>query len=141
MGESGVVESQRDEEVSSYPDVVNYLLRTFGTSEVIAEAFVEVTNFIKRSAITEREYGDWLWKKALRCGNECSDNRLKSLIGEGLLPAIRARVRHHLIMHPRVSLIEVARIAERFRLACRGGRKCLALGWGRDRPTIREGRP
>ena len=64
VGESGVADARRDEVLSSYPEVVNYLLRTYATNEVYAE----VANFLQSSGMSETEYGDRLWRKALRCG-------------------------------------------------------------------------
>ena len=102
VGESGVADARRDEVLSSYPEVVNYLFRTYATNEVIAEAYAEVKNFIQSLRKSETEYGDRLWRKALCCGNVFSDSRLKSLFAEGLLPPIRTQVRHHVQTHPPV---------------------------------------
>ena len=138
LGESGAVDGHRDEVLSSYPEVVNYLLRTYATDEIIAEAYSEVTNYIQSTGMSEMEYGDRLWRKALRCGNVFSDDRLKSLYAEGLLPAIRVQVRHHLTTHPRLSFMELTRYAEGCGTAHRGGKKYLPLPKGRDKLPPRE---
>ena len=122
VGESRVADARGDEVLSSYPEVVNYLLRTYATNEVIAEAYAEVTNFLQSSRMSETEYGDRLWEKALRCGNVFSDSRLKLLFAEGLLPAIRTQMRHHLMTHPRIAFTELTRYTEGMGTAYRGGK-------------------
>lgn len=52
-GESGAVDEHRDELLSSYPEVVNYMLRTYATDDIIAEAYSEVTTYIQNSRMSE----------------------------------------------------------------------------------------
>ena len=81
------VDVERRELLRPYPQVVNVLLRTYGTDEVISEAVGDVTSFCQSSNMTEEVYSNHLWDKALRCGTVFSDRRLRSLSVEGLLPA------------------------------------------------------
>ena len=90
--------------------------------------------------MSETEYGDRLWWKALRCGNVSSDSRLKALFADGLLPAIRTHVLHHLTTHPRIALTELTRYAEGMGTAYRGGRNYPAAAGGRDRSGHRTDR-
>ena len=140
VGESGAADARRDEVLSSYPEVVNYLLRTYATNEVMAEAYADVTNFLQSSGMSETEYGDRLWRKALRCGNVFSDSWLKSLFAEGLLPAIGTQMRHHLTTHPRIAFAELTRYVEGMGTAYRGGKNYPATAGGRDRSGHRTGR-
>ena len=89
--------------------------------------------------MSETEYGDRLWRKALRCGNVFSDSRLKSLFAEGLLPAIRTQVRHHLTTQPRIAFTKLTRYAEGMGTAYRGGKNYPAAVGGRDRSGHRTG--
>ena len=140
VGESGVADARRDEVLSPYLEVVNYVLRTYVTNEVIAEAYAEDTNWIQSSGMSEAECGDSRWRKALRCGNVFSDSRLKSLFAEGPLPAIRTQVRHHLTTHPRITLTELTRYTEGMGTAYRGEKNYPAAAGGRDRAGHRTGR-
>ena len=114
----------------TYPQVVNVLLRTYATDEVISEAVGDVTSFRQSSNMTEEVYSNHLWDKALRCGTVFSDRRLKSLFVEGLLPATCAQVRNYLATHPDVDYQSVARyaqaIGETNRASCRQGMSALA---------------
>ena len=140
VGEFGVSDARRDEVLSSYPEVFNYLLRTYATNEVITEAYAEVTNFLQSSGMSETEYGDPFWRKALCCENVFSDNRLKSLFAEGLLPAIRTEVHHHFTTHPGMAFTELTLYAEGMETAYRGGKNYLATAGGPDRSGHQTGR-
>ena len=89
--------------------------------------------------MSETEYGDRLWRKALRCGNVFSGSRLKSLFAKGLLPVIRTQVRHHLTTHPRIAFTKLPRYVEGMRTAYRGGKNYPAAAGGRDRSGHRTG--
>ena len=106
------VDVERRELLRTYPQVVNFLLRTYATDEVISEAVGYVTSFCQSSNMTEEVYSNHLWDKALRCGTVFSDRRLKSLFVEELLPATCAQVRNYLATHPDVDYQSVARYAQ-----------------------------
>ena len=111
-GNTMAVDVEQRELLETYPEVVNFLLRTYATDEVIAEAVGDVTSFRQSSNMTEEVYSNHLWDKALRCGTVFSDRRLKSLFTEGLLPATCAQVRNYLASHPHVDYQAVARYAQ-----------------------------
>ena len=111
-GNTMAVDAEQRELLETYPEVVNYLLRTYATDEVISEAVGDVTSFRQSSNMTEEVYSNHLWDKALRCGTVFSDRRLKSLFVEGLLPATCAQVRNYLASHPSVDYQAVARFAQ-----------------------------
>lgn len=52
-GSSVAVDYRRSRMLRTHRDVVNFLLRTYAPDEVIAEAFSDVFNFCKSSAMTE----------------------------------------------------------------------------------------
>ena len=107
-----VVDAEQRELLQTYPEVVNFLLRTYLTDEVISEAVGDVTSFRQSSNMTEEVYSNHLWDKLLRCVTLFSDRRLKSLLVEGLLPAICAQVRNYVATHPGVDYQAVARYAQ-----------------------------
>ena len=106
------VDVERRELLRTYSQVVNFLLRTYATKEVISEAVGDVTSFRQSSNMTEEVYSNHLWDKAFSCGTVFSDRRSKSLFVEGLLPATCAQVRNYLATHPDVDYQSVARYAQ-----------------------------
>ena len=105
------VDSDRGEMLTTYPEVVNFLLQTYATDDVIAEAVTDVENLKQSTAMTEQEYSDELWKRALRCGTVFSGDRLKGYFVEGLLPALRGQVRHYAASHRRSTYEAILRYA------------------------------
>ena len=93
-----VVAEQR-QLLETYAEVVNFLLRTYATDEVISEAVGDVTSFRQSSNMTEEVYSNQLWDKALGCGTVFSNRLLKSLFVKGILPATCAQVRNYLATH------------------------------------------
>ena len=53
LRESRVSDRRRKETLTSYPEVVNYLLRTCATDEVKVEAYLDVANYIPSSGMSE----------------------------------------------------------------------------------------
>ena len=111
-GNTMAVDVERRELLRTYPQVVNFLLRTYTTDEVISEAVGDVTSFRQSSNMTEEFYSKHLWDKALRCGTVFSDRQLKSLFVEVLLPATCAQVRNYLAAHPDVDYQSVVRYSQ-----------------------------
>ena len=103
------VDAERREPLETYAEVVNFLLRTYATDEVISEAVGDVPSFRQSSNMTEEVHSNHLWDNALRCGTVFSDRRLKSLFFEELLPATHAQVRNYLATHPSVDNQAVSR--------------------------------
>ena len=111
-GNTLAVDAEQRELLETYAEVINFLLRTYATDEVIAEAVGDVTSFRQSSSMTEEVYSNHLWDKALRCDTVYSDRRLKSLFVEGLLPATCAQVRNYLATNPQFDYQAVARYAQ-----------------------------
>ena len=61
-------DGEQRELLDTYTEVVNFLLSTYATDEVISEAVGDVTSFLQSSNMTEEVYSNQLWDKALRCG-------------------------------------------------------------------------
>ena len=110
-GNTMAVDAEQRELLETYAEVVNFLLRTYATDEVLSEAVDDVTSFRQSSNMTEEVYSNQLWGKALRCGTVFSNRPLKSLFVEGLLPATCAQVRNYLETRPGADYQPVARYA------------------------------
>lgn len=54
--------------LTSYCEVVNYLLTIYATDDVITEAEADILNFKQTQSMTAMCYSQQLWEKALRCG-------------------------------------------------------------------------
>lgn len=59
--------SQKEGIVTSYCKVVNYLVETYETDDVIAEADADMMRFTLPSNKSPAEYAEGLCNKALRC--------------------------------------------------------------------------
>lgn len=54
--------------LSSYAEVMNYLLRIYATDLVMAEADAEITHYLQQDRNLPQAYDDGLWNNALWCG-------------------------------------------------------------------------
>ena len=123
------------EALSTYCEVVNYLLRTFATNEVIATAYADLTSYVQATGMTETDDGDKLSDKTIRCGSVISQNRLRSMYAEGVLPSIRAQVRNHLLTHSILSYAELVRYAQALGDSVRASRKSTStVGFMKPEP-------
>ena len=80
------VDAEQRKRLETYPEVVNFVLRTYTSVEVISEAVEDVTSFRQSSNMTEEVYNNHLWDKALRFAIVCSNRRLKSLSSKDSYP-------------------------------------------------------
>lgn len=71
---------------TTYPKVVNFVLKRYATDDLIADANAKCIFYKQNTGTSEMELSQELLIKALRCGNFYSERRLKSLIVEELLP-------------------------------------------------------
>ena len=76
-GRSLAVDASRADMLTSYEEVVQFLLKTYATEDTMAEAITDVENFKQSSSMDVRAYSDELWTGALRCGSVISSTRLK----------------------------------------------------------------
>ena len=125
IGNTMAVDSEQRDMLESYEEVFNFLLRTYATDEIIAEAYTKVVSFRQSSNMTEESYSNQLWDRALRCGTVFSDRRLKSLYVEGLLPATCAQVRNYLATHATVDYQAVSRYEQAIGETHRSARRQL----------------
>lgn len=73
------VDAEQRDLLGTYPEIVDFLLPTYATEEVISKAVGDVTSFRKSLNMTEEFYSNHLRNKSLRCRTLFSDWRVKSL--------------------------------------------------------------
>lgn len=83
---SGSLEDNAHEagKLKGYCQVVNYLLETYATDDVVAEDEADITNYEHPKSMSAMQYLQAMWKEALRCGQVYSDSRLKRVLIEGV---------------------------------------------------------
>lgn len=97
--------------MSTYCEVVQYLIRTYASDDIIAQAEAELVNFRQPSNMNEETYAAALWEKALRCRPVYSEAKLKGLYIEGVHDAIRLNVRSHWATNSTADSNAIARYA------------------------------
>lgn len=92
--------------LSSCKEVMNHLLETYATNDVISETEMNMQNYQQPLHMTPTQYAEALWSKALRCNQMNTENTLKGIFVEG--PLIRfptAWVRTGVTIRARRSII------------------------------------
>lgn len=74
--------------VTSYRKVVNCLLETYATDDLIGKTDADIMRFPQESNKLPTEYAEALWKKALRCNRFYDESVLKGIFIEGLPSSI-----------------------------------------------------
>ena len=137
-GGTMAVDVDRTEMIHSYKEAVNFFLKTYATDEEIALAYNEVTSFHQSTNMSETEFSQKLWSRALRCGTVFSDRRMKSLFTEGLLPSTRAQVRNYLATRPTVDYQALTRYAEALGATYRSSNRSRNVEFKGSRTDIRK---
>lgn len=104
--------SSRDtSKLTTYCEVVQYLLRTYSTDDIIAEVEASLMRFTQGDRMNETDYAQALWTKALRCGTVYSEEHLKGLFIEGLHEPVRKNVQSYWAELPEADLMVLARFS------------------------------
>lgn len=101
-----------DERLSSYVEVVNFMLATYATDDVIARAVKTLENYKQLPGMAPTDFAKRLYTKALRCGMVYEEKRVKSLFVEGLEDAVCDNVRLYWSRNPSEPLTQLARYAD-----------------------------
>ena len=96
--------SSRTGAIRSWPDAVQYLLRTYATPASIREAVAKVSSTKQNQGEDETEYSVRLCHAIQRCGNVYDDSRRMTLFINGLIPEIQSVVARYREKNPRDSL-------------------------------------
>ena len=105
---------KRDREahkVTTYPGIVQMLLKTYASDDILSEAHASVCDYKKPDSITPITYAERLSDKAERTGDVFPEDTLKEVFLTGLPHNYRGYVRGHLSSNPTLSLAELARFA------------------------------
>lgn len=111
---------------------------TYATDEIIPDRVAEVTLYRQASGMSEMEFAEMFWTKALRCGNVLTDRNLKEIFVEGLLSAIRSKVRNYLTSHPNIGYDALVRYPESYGDTHRVSRR-QSVRVDTQKPTARKG--
>lgn len=83
---------RQEGKLTSYSEVVNYLLATYASDKIIADASMNTMNFKQPAKQSALEYVQELWMKAVRCEPVYNGYCLKEISVEGLKKSIRQSV-------------------------------------------------
>lgn len=92
-----------------YLTFFNYLLKTYTTEDILAEAELALRIFSQLPHHSVSEYLDELWTKTLHMGRLYDDGHIKSFFNEGVLPNLRQLVRAYSGNHKRSELKPLAK--------------------------------
>lgn len=79
--------------LTSYPQVVNFLPKTYAADKVIAETEPDIKGFLQPSNITPSQYVKELMTETLWCGDVYEKYALNKILIEGLDASIRQSMR------------------------------------------------
>ncbi|CAN8061906.1 unnamed protein product [Agarophyton chilense] len=148
-GNTLAIDEDGTEMLESHPEVVNYLLETYATDDIIQENYSEVLAYHQRSGQTESEFSLAPWNLATRCGNVFTTSRLKSLFADNVDKAIRSQVRNYLATTRKVDynglaryfqgLGDTLRLGKRPAMPATSNDKSKRLVWEIEDTTTSEG--
>lgn len=98
--------------VTSWPEAVQYLLRSYATSNAIRGAILDLRDVTQKDRETEVEYSSRLNNAAIRCGNVHSMDDKMTLYVDGLDKTIKSLVARHRERHPRIRFLELIQFAQ-----------------------------
>ena len=97
--------------VSCWPEAVQYLPRSYVTSNAIREATLSLRDVRQNSRETDMKYSNRLNQAELRCGNVHSLEEKMTMFVNGLDPAIEPLVARHRESHPKITYLELVYFA------------------------------
>lgn len=124
--------------LTTYCEVVNYLLETYATDDVIAETDAEILRFTQPPTKSPTEYAEALWNKALRCDRVYDEYVLKGIFIEGLHESIRHSMRSYWGSRKNATVHDLARHATSLTNLQHGSR-IPDVPRNMDRPNNRRG--
>ena len=90
--------------VSSWPEAIQYFIRTYATPTTLREAVDNLRNLRQERNETETEFSIRINEAAHRCGNVHAENEKMTFFVNGLLPEIQPRVIRFREEQPRYDL-------------------------------------
>lgn len=101
------VENRSCNLVRSYPEVVNHLLKKFGTDHVNAEFEAAISLYIQPANITPQKYADHLAAKLCRGADVYDEDTLNDEFIEKFDSPIRHSLRHYWTQNPQADLTDI----------------------------------
>ncbi|CAN8070507.1 unnamed protein product [Agarophyton chilense] len=98
--------------VTSWPEAVQYLLRSYSTSNAIRQAILDLRDVTQKPEKGEAKYNSRLNKASVRCGNVHSTEDKTTLYIDGLDQSIKSLVARYRGKHGRVSFLELVQFAK-----------------------------
>lgn len=87
-----IAQTRQGKEAYQLQGMMNYLLETYTTDDVIAEGAVEIPQFTQPSNFALTVYAEDLCSKMIGCNLVYDEYVLKEIINEGLIGSIRHRM-------------------------------------------------
>ena len=97
--------------VSSWPEAVNYLLRSYAQNNHISDAINDLRATQQKPNETEREFATRVHKAVSRCGNVHSPEEIVTMYIDGLSPTIRSIVAREHESRKRPSMLDMTGFA------------------------------
>jgi len=97
--------------LTTYCQVVQYLLRTYATDDRISEAEMSLIHFTQGPNMSVEQYANSLQDMAEKYGNVHSEDRIKDLFINGLHHSYRDNIRSYLANNPELDIHSLARYA------------------------------
>lgn len=122
------IDEEDDGGVTCWPEAVQYLLRTYATSNAIRDAILALRDTRQREDEGERVYAARLSKAAARCGNVHSSEEKTTMYVDGLKESIKSLVARYRETERRATYLEVIQFACAEGDALRGRRQTSQRG-------------
>ena len=111
-GKNPTHRTRREDILTSYCQVVNYLLRTYADNQTISNTNAEIVRLTQRDDQSPIAFKNYLWQKMTRCGCVYSQDQMINYFTEGCKSTIRSLVRRKLEEDPTISLTKLADYAK-----------------------------
>lgn len=84
---------QSERKLTTFCQVVNYLLATYAIEKVIAKEGAKITNFKQTKQLSAVRYLEALWEKALHCARVYEEARIKGVFIKVMHESLRFSMR------------------------------------------------
>lgn len=114
--------------MTTYHQVVIYLIATYATDEVIVEADAEITYLKQPKRMSAVRNSEVFWKKAVRCDRVYEEALLNRAFTEGLQESVRFFMRTYWGVHKDATLLTLARLTRSLFKLPEGSNSTSTLG-------------
>lgn len=121
--------------LTSYPEVVNHLLKRYANDQGIAETDAAISRYSQPAIMTPLQYREDLFAKAIRVGDVYGDAVLNDIFIEGIDASIRQSLRKYWATHPHADLTDLAFVDQSLLAIQEGSNKLEKTPSGKCRST------